>query len=191
MSFAVTSRRLWSPPAVERVAATLMATAATYKENVHYKLVTRESGSERHDLPIWTPSPNAVTYTDGFGPIKRTDVPGVPGAFVLSNVLTDAECDAIGNLSEAMGYTEDAPVSLGRNVRRNENCVWLADDSLWLPIWKRIAAYMPPSSVPHGGRPVGLNQRWRLYKYGPDDIFRLHTDGSWPGSKANPNLPLP
>ena len=87
-------------------------------------------------------------------------------------------------------YTEDAPVSLGRNVRRNENCVWLADDSLWLPIWKRIAAYMPPSSVPHGGRPVGLNQRWRLYKYGPDDIFRLHTDGSWPGSKANPNLPL-
>ena len=41
-------------------------------------------------------------------------------------------------------YTEDAPVSLGRNVRRNENCVWLADDSLWLPIWKRIAAYMPP-----------------------------------------------
>ena len=41
-------------------------------------------------------------------------------------------------------YTEDAPVSLGRNVRRNENCVWLADDSLWLPIWERVAAYMPP-----------------------------------------------
>ena len=40
--------------------------------------------------------------------------------------------------------------------------------------------------MPHGGRPVGLNQRWRLYKYGPDDIFRLHTDGSWPGSKADP-----
>ena len=187
MSFAVTSRRLWSPPAVERVAATLMATAATYKENVHYKLVTRESGSERHDLPIWTPSPNAVTYTDGFGPIKRTDVPGVPGAFVLSNVLTDAECDAIGNLSEAMGYTEDAPVSLGRHIRRNENCVIIADDTLWEPIWKRVKSHMPKSVDHPAGScksPVGLNQRWRLYKYdgANEDIFKMHTDGSWPGS---------
>ena len=113
-------------------------------------------------------------------------MPGVQGAFVLSNVLAVDECEQILRLSEAMGYTEDAPVSLGRNVRRNENCVWLADDSLWLPIWRRIAAHMPPNPDPHGGAPVGLNQRWRLYKYGPDDIFRLHTDGSWPGSQAHP-----
>ena len=36
------------------------------------------------------------------------------------------------------------------------------------------------------GAPVGLNQRWRLYKYGPTDVFRLHSDGSWPGSQADP-----
>ena len=127
-----------------------------------------------------------LTRSESYGPVERHDVPGVQGAFVLSNVLAVDECEQILRLSEAMGYTEDAPVSLGRNVRRNENCVWLADDSLWLPIWRRIAAHMPPNPDPHGGAPVGLNQRWRLYKYGPDDIFRLHTDGSWPGSQAHP-----
>ena len=58
-------------------------------------------------------------------------------------------------------YTEDAPVSLGRNVRQNENCVWLADDSLWRPIWRRIAAHMPP--LVKGGAPAGCPPGcWRL-----------------------------
>ena len=42
---------------------------------------------------------------------------------------------------------------------------------------------MPPLVA--GGAPVGLNQRWRLYKYGKNDIFRMHTDGAWPGSALN------
>jgi len=31
---------------------------------------------------------------------------------------------------------------------------------------------------------VGLNQRWRLYRYKGEtnDIFRPHTDGAWSGS---------
>ena len=34
------------------------------------------------------------------------------------------------------------------------------------------------------GPPVGLNQRWRLYRYDGvnEDIFKMHTDGDWPGS---------
>lgn len=28
-------------------------------------------------------------------------------------------------------------------------------------------------------RPVGLNHRWRLYKYNPSDVFKMHTDGAW------------
>jgi len=102
----------------------------------------------------------------------------VPGAFVLSNVLTEAECDSIADLSESMGYTEDAPVSLGRRIRKNQNCVIIADDTLWKPIWERVLEHMPAS----GSTPLGLNQRWRLYKYGVEDIFRMHTDGAWPGS---------
>jgi len=150
------------------------------------RLVTREPGSERTDLPIWAPTPHVVPFaTAGWGPVKRSDVPGVPGAFVLSNVLSEAECDAIAALSDAMGYTEDAPVSLGRRIRRNENCVIIADDSMWRPIWQRVRPFMP-ASVEHSmgacQTALGLNQRWRLYRYGPEDVFHMHTDGSWPGS---------
>jgi len=81
-----------------------------------------------------------------------------------------------------MGFTEDAPVSLGRRIRHNNSCVWIADETLWVPIWQRIAQHMPPRVA--GGEPAGLNGRWRLYRYGVDDIFRLHSDGSWPGSIA-------
>ena len=81
-----------------------------------------------------------------------------------------------------MGFTEDAPVSLGRRIRHNKSCVWIADETLLLPIWRRIAQHMPPRVA--GGDPAGLNGRWRLYRYGVDDVFRLHTDAAWPGSKA-------
>mmetsp|Transcript_39663 Transcript_39663/g.98879 ORF Transcript_39663/g.98879 Transcript_39663/m.98879 type:complete len:286 (-) Transcript_39663:131-988(-) len=182
----VSRKSLWSPPKIERAVATLLALPQPHCERgQHFELVTRESGSERSDLPIWASKAGVVHFdANGWGPVQRTDVPEVPGAFVLSNVLTKVECDQLRALSEAMGFTPDAPVSLARNIRRNENCVWIADDSLWRPIWERVAAHMPPP--PRGWGPVvGLNQRWRLYRYGVDDIFKMHTDGAWPGSAVD------
>ena len=79
-----------------------------------------------------------------------------------------------------MGYSEDAPVSLARDVRQNENCVWIADEALNDAIFERARACLPAGV--DGGPLVGLNRRWRLYKYNPGDIFKVHTDGSWPGS---------
>jgi hypothetical protein len=181
----VSRRVIWHAPRVNRtVDAASLSQPPKYRSDVHFSLLQRESGSERHDLPIWVSAPGAMQYEpESWGPILRTDVPGVPGAFVLSNVLTPHECDQMRTLSEAMGYTTDAPVSLGRHIRRNENCVWIADDTLWKPIWTRVARHMPAEVA--GGRPAGLNQRMRLYKYGVEDIFRLHTDGSWAGSAVD------
>jgi len=45
-------------------------------------------------------------------------------------VYSAEECRQIVAASEAMGYTEDAPVSLARNIRHNENCVWVADEEM-------------------------------------------------------------
>lgn len=175
----------WAAPAIERVSAasTLGAPNALYERGRHFHLLTHEPGQERLDLPIWVSRPHTIEYNDSAaGPIVRTPVPGVQGAFVLSNVLSPAECDQINSVATAMGFTEDAPVSLGRRIRHNLSCVWLADESVWVPVWRRIASFMP--SRINGGEPAGLNQRWRLYRYCEDDIFKLHTDGSWPGSKA-------
>ena len=63
----------------------------------------------RHDLPVWVSTPHVIRWSDVYGPVQRHEVPGVQGAFVLSNVLAVDECEQILRLSEAMGYTEDAP----------------------------------------------------------------------------------
>ena len=133
----VSRRTFWKQPRIERALATLLAMPyQRYEQGRHFDLVTRESGSERTDLPIWASTPGVMHYdASGYGPVQKVDVPNVPGAFVLTDVLTPLECDQLRELSESMGYTPDAPVSLGRHIRRNENCVWIADDSLWQPIW--------------------------------------------------------
>lgn len=105
------------------------------------------------------------------------------GVFVLPNVLTRDECQRMIQVSEEMGYSEDAPVSLGRNIRRNENVVWIMDHDINQKIFER--SLLPSKLEFQGfdlGAPIGLNRRWRLYKYNPNDVFKFHTDGAWTGS---------
>mmetsp|Transcript_84132 Transcript_84132/g.260154 ORF Transcript_84132/g.260154 Transcript_84132/m.260154 type:complete len:345 (-) Transcript_84132:57-1091(-) len=152
-----------------------------YEEGKHYRVVCLEGGSERGDLPVFTNLPSAVHLDDaGKPPVSRVEAEGVEGGFVLKDVCTREECDQMIRLSETFGYTEDAPVSLGRHIRQNENCVWLADEGLNRALFERCKALFPPEV--QGGEVCGLNARWRLYKYNPSDIFKPHTDGSWPGS---------
>ena len=81
MSLSVTRHLFWSPPHVER--AVLLAAAAAmrggpYIEGHHYRLVTREAGSEQRDLPIWTTEPGVVSFAnEGWGPVQRMDVDNV------------------------------------------------------------------------------------------------------------------
>lgn len=153
-----------------------------YEEPRHYWSVCLEPGSMRSDLPIFTTAPGAVQLdTDSARPaVTRRAVADAPGAFILQDVLSGNECDRLIKMVETMGFTEDAPVSLGRHIRKNENCVWLADDTLNDGIFERCRAMLPQEV--EEGQVCGLNARWRLYKYNPSDIFRPHTDGSWPGS---------
>eukprot|EP00931_Biecheleriopsis_adriatica_P079240 TRINITY_DN52643_c0_g1_i1.p1 TRINITY_DN52643_c0_g1~~TRINITY_DN52643_c0_g1_i1.p1 ORF type:complete len:342 (-),score=71.31 TRINITY_DN52643_c0_g1_i1:55-1080(-) len=153
-----------------------------FEEGKHYRTVCLESGSSRSDLPIFASLAGAVQLEAGGSkpPVTRTDAEGVAGGFVLHDVLSPRECDDMVRFAETCGYTEDAPVSLGRHIRQNENCVWLADDALTNGIFERCKDLFPKEV--EGGEVCGLNARWRLYKYNPSDIFRPHTDGSWPGS---------
>ena len=36
-----------------------------------------------------------------------------------------------------------------------------------------------------GARALGINARFRCYRYVEGDYFKPHTDGSWPGSEVN------
>jgi hypothetical protein len=156
--------------------------AATYRPGEHFRIIEHNRGQER-DVPIFVATPGLVAFDHASPdrwPCTRADVPGVPGAFVLSNVLTPRECEQLLAVSEAMGYCDDAPVSLGRDIRHNESCTWIADDTITAPIYQRVARLLPPEVA--GGAVVGINGRFRLYKYNTDDVFRPHTDGSWPGT---------
>mmetsp|Transcript_55135 Transcript_55135/g.129085 ORF Transcript_55135/g.129085 Transcript_55135/m.129085 type:complete len:252 (-) Transcript_55135:31-786(-) len=151
----------------------------------HFRVVARECGAVRSDLPTFAVSGGLVKFDDtDKPPLEREDLPHIPGAFVLHNVLTAAECDQLIEASEFTGYTEDAAVSLGRDIRHNENCVWIAQDELCTIPFERCRPKLPVEQ--RLGAAVGLNARWRFYKYGPGDIFKAHTDGSWPGSGIEP-----
>ena len=152
----------------------------------HFKLLMHEKG-QVGDVPVWEPTPSVVPFSDSAMAVARMDIPNVPGAFLLSNVLTQNECSTLSCLAESMGFNPDAPITLERNdIRRNKNCLIIADDSMWQPIWQRVKDSVPPTE--DGGAAAGLNQRWRLYRYEQDGVFRAHIDNSWPGSAVRDGI---
>lgn len=147
-------------------------------------VVAREAGSERSDLPTWADrragnisfDPNPARAT------TRREVPGIPGAFQLLDVLTPAECEQFIATTDRLGYHLDAPVSLPHSVRHNTNVNWIVDPSVDGPIWERCE---PLIRDPIGSQSaLGLNARFRFYRYAPGDYFQPHTDGAWPGSRV-------
>ncbi len=38
-----------------------------------------------------------------------------------------------------------------------------------------------------GSKALGINARFRFYRYSPDDYFKPHSDGAWPGSRIIDN----
>lgn len=152
-----------------------------------FYIVAREPGAEHPALPTWANSDSdpaglsASASTD----IQRHDLPDVPGGFQLFNVLSAAECLRLIELSEALGYLPDAAVSLPREIRHNDNVVWITDTATDNALWQRVASLMDdPAGIFIGQQAVGINARFRFYRYGPNDYFKPHTDGAWPGSRV-------
>ena len=73
-------------------------------------IVTREPGFGPTPLPTWSDKPGAVNpFEDHLNKtVSRIDIPEVPGAFQLLNVLSEEEADRIVELSEQLGFHQDA-----------------------------------------------------------------------------------
>jgi len=97
--------------------------------------------------------------------------------------LSDGECDRFVEIADTLGFTDDAPVSLARDIRHNESLNWIVDEGMDGPIWDRCGSLFEGTSF-DGARPLGLNARFRFYRYGEGDYFAPHTDGAWPGSRV-------
>ncbi|MFN6562641.1 MAG: prolyl hydroxylase family protein [Nostoc sp. ChiSLP01] len=101
--------------------------------------------------------------------------------FTLDNILLPQECAEYINLTESIGYT-DAPIGTIRgfqmrpDIRNNERVI-IDDRQRAFDLWQRVSDYIPKTI----GRwqAVGLNERFRFYRYDPGQRFAIHHDGSY------------
>jgi len=91
-------------------------------------------------------------------------------------VLSPHETNLVRNMLEFdLGYREDAV----EGVR----CVHLlaGEQDLVTPLFQRLLPLLP-STLSDGARLVGINARWRCFRYSQGATYRAHIDGAWPGS---------
>jgi hypothetical protein len=155
-----------------------------------FYVIARERGAENPSIPTWANrSPNPALLDDGPAErVIRQDIAEVPGAFLLLNLLNADECARLVALTEALGYLEDAAVSLPRAIRHNHSTTWVTDDATTDLLWRRCHNCFHRDDDIAGifadKKAVGLNARFRFYRYAEGDYFATHTDGSWPGSRV-------
>jgi predicted 2-oxoglutarate/Fe(II)-dependent dioxygenase YbiX len=105
--------------------------------------------------------------------------------FLLENILTDHECDEIIFASEDAGfkiagiYTDesDDKTIVDTNKRRSQRCI-LDSAEFANRLWGRIQHAVIPR-LPMGLVAKRLNERLRILKYTPGDMFVMHRDGNY------------
>jgi hypothetical protein len=152
-----------------------------------FYVVAKEPGAEHPALPTWANENSNPAQLDPERQTiaKRVEIDNVPGAYQLLDVLSREECDRLIKITEALGYLPDAAVSLPRSVRHNYNATWVVDEQTDGILWGRCKDYATDNKGYFGGKkPLGLNARFRFYRYESGDYFAPHTDGGWPGSRV-------
>jgi hypothetical protein len=110
--------------------------------------------------------------------VTREDLRG-DDIFVIHEFLSPAECQALVHSTEERGY-EDAPITTAagfvmRKDIRNNTRVMYDDVELAAHLWNRLEPFAVPSW--NFRKPVGLNERFRFYRYTPGQQFAPHYDG--------------
>jgi hypothetical protein len=101
--------------------------------------------------------------------------------FVVHDFLTPDECQGYILLSEEAGFG-DAPINsfggpvVRKDVRNNDR-VMIDSAELATELWERLKPFVPERS--QFWLPVGLNERFRFYRYDPGQQFDWHFDGTY------------
>ena len=121
-------------------------------------------------------------------PPHQEPVHGVPGAFLVHDVLSEDECARLMDLTEQVGFCSgESLVEVPRSLRGNDVAVVVVDARTATTLARRLEAFLPTEG--HGGaRRCGdecINRRWRCYRYLPPaadgsraaQFFGPHHDG--------------
>ena len=101
--------------------------------------------------------------------------------FTVRDFLSPDECAAHIAFAEDQGF-DVAPITTGlgfvvnTDVRDNSR-VMVDDAGLAEQLWDRVREFIPTPLF--GWEAVGLNERFRYYRYDPGQKFRPHFDGSF------------
>ncbi|MEM1261416.1 MAG: 2OG-Fe(II) oxygenase [Pseudomonadota bacterium] len=102
-----------------------------------------------------------------------------PEAFALTEFLSAEECQALIERGEDLGFGV-APINTtsGHVVAsqiRNNGRAMVDDRGLADTLWSRFQEHAPRNV--DGWTAIGLNERFRFYRYDQYQIFRWHSDG--------------
>ncbi|KAL7478268.1 hypothetical protein ACHAW6_004045 [Cyclotella cf. meneghiniana] len=136
------------------------------------------------------------------GPIIKTLIPYVHDTFLLQNVLSHRECDRLIAAAEMAGYYPDEPLAgqPGESILAHA-CVWVVDHKMERMIFERVKEFLPSYTHQKSSHtvnerdddgvetlyPLGINRRFRFYRYVPGRYYRPHIDGAWPSSGFDDN----
>jgi prolyl 4-hydroxylase len=103
------------------------------------------------------------------------------GIYVLPDVLTPDECRDVVAFTEARGY-EAAPITTASGFKmrpdiRNNTRMVVDDRARADLLWQRTRDQIP--AFLQGRQAIGLNERFRFYRYDPGERFAFHRDGSF------------
>lgn len=99
--------------------------------------------------------------------------------FTVSDLYTPAECRQLIERGENTGFeAASVTTSTGQKmmpgVRNNDRAIF-DDDAFARSVWERVRSFVPSSM--DGFEVVGLNPRFRFYRYDPGQRFKRHQDG--------------
>jgi prolyl 4-hydroxylase len=103
------------------------------------------------------------------------------GVFTIENFFSPAECERYIALGDEIGYSA-SEVNFASGSRRaeeirNNDRVIFDDAALAAALFERARAMLPADIS--GWTLSGFNERMRFYRYGPQQYFKWHKDGSF------------
>jgi len=103
------------------------------------------------------------------------------------NFFSKEECDDLITSSEAKGYEEALIRARGqgevmnKDIRDNDRVIWDSHETAEA-LYERVKDLLPQDI--DGWSPIGLNERFRFYRYKDGQRFQPHMDGAF---KRNDN----
>jgi hypothetical protein len=122
------------------------------------------------------------------GVMNYTDV--APGIFTIGDFLSSAECTDLIRAAEALAF-EAAPIITAsgpkvESATRSNDRLLFDDHALAASLWERSCSLVP--AVLGRRSAIGLNERFRLYRYTPGQKFSWHADA--PFQRQNGEISL-